>query len=691
MQISDKRAGTFFYLRLLLAMALLVATWGVAPVAAAGHDEGRLTNLDHIDYLTERVAPGDQEGHTTYQLDTMPEIGVLWTYAEPRDEGPYARIGGGQYHPETDTYGQGAFNADDISRAAIVYLRHWQQFGDDHSRDQAMQLLRGLTYMQTIDGANSGNVVLWMQPDGTLNPSADPVELPDPSDSDVSYWLARTIWALGEGVAAFADEDPAFTNFLRDRMELAIDAVNRQLLEPEYGETDIVDGVEWPAWLIADGADASSEAIYGLVAYVETTGDGAAEKMLNQLAEGIAMMQQGDVREWPFQALMPWAGSRSVWHAWGNEMAGSLAAAGRLTGEGTYTEAAVRAVSSFTPHMLIQNGPDQAWLPAPADVSQIAYGADATLRNLLQTYETTGNQAFLDVAGIAAAWFFGNNPAGAQMYDPSTGRTFDGVNSDASVNRNSGAESTIHGLLAMLALDARPELAERAMIAQRVDQVTWQLIEAENGRIEGGSVVEPESTWTGESLYTGSGYVELRPGGSIVMDVDLPTRDSYHVMPVIWRQQSSDAVTMQRLSRRPAGTQTYGGAGEQGPTPVPGYADIGTGQTRGPVRAGPSQLEIMHSSGSDAADIDAVLVQPDLEWLILEGDHGQSQALLRSFDSHRSVKRLSLASAEMITARSYDAHGELVSTRTGRNGQVVVIVEPGGFSVVKGTAGTLTP
>ena len=71
-------------------------------------------------------------------------------------------------------------------------------------------MLRGLTYLQTASGENAGNVVLWMQPDGTLNPSAEPVELPDPSDSDASYWVARTIWALGEGYAAFAaTDDPA--------------------------------------------------------------------------------------------------------------------------------------------------------------------------------------------------------------------------------------------------------------------------------------------------------------------------------------------------------------------------------------------------------------------------------------------------------------------------------------------------
>lgn len=48
-------------------------------------------------------------------------------------------------------------------------------------------------------GPSKGNVGLWMQPDGTLNPSAEPVELPDPTDSGALNWLARTVWALGEG------------------------------------------------------------------------------------------------------------------------------------------------------------------------------------------------------------------------------------------------------------------------------------------------------------------------------------------------------------------------------------------------------------------------------------------------------------------------------------------------------------
>ena len=122
----------------------------------------------------------------------------------------------------------------------------------------------------------------------------------------------------------------------------------------------------------------------------------------------------------------------------------------------------MREVGSFTPHLLIQDGPQNGWLPAPADRTQIAYGADATLQNLVRTGEASGRSGFLDLAGIAAAWYFGNNPAGEPMYDPETGRTYDGINPDGVINRNSGAESTIHGLLSMLLLDEHPDIAARA-------------------------------------------------------------------------------------------------------------------------------------------------------------------------------------------------------------------------------------
>ena len=673
-------------LRAALVLLVLLVPALLAP-AAIGQEvpQGeRLTNLDHLDLLATTVDPPDQEGHDTYRLDEQPGIGMLWTYAEPGEDGAYEPIGGGTYDPETDTYSQGAYNADDISRAAIVYLRHWRQFGDEDSREQAFQLLRGLTYLQTLDGENAGNVVLWMQADGTLNPSAEPVELPDPSDSDVSYWLARTIWALGEGYRAFADVDPEFATFLGDRLQLALDALDRQLLGPEYGQTQLVDGLRWPAWLINDGADASSEAVYGLAAYLEAGGDGDAERVLRQLAEGIAMMQLGDVRDWPYRALMPWAQSRSVWHAWGDQMAGALARAGDVTDTAAWVAAAVAETSSFTPHLLVQGGPENGWLPAPTDPVQIAYGTDATLQNLLATHEATGRQAFLDLASVAAAWYFGNNPAGAQMYDPQTGRTFDGINPDRTVNRNSGAESTIHGLLSMLALDAHPAVAEQAMVAQREQQVSWQLVEAEDMRLQGDAgMQQADPAWTGESQWSGGAYVRMKATGVAEADVLLPTRDRYLVQQVYKRQGDAGARVAQRLGDQDADEVWHGGAGNRGVTPMWGYLGIDGHLTDGEVPAGPRTLRLEHTGGEQAVEVDAVLVQPALEWLLLgDADGDAAQAVVKSFDDRFRTHRLALPVDGPVTAGSYDATGRLYEEYAGDGGFVAVRLPPGGFAVI---------
>jgi len=667
----------------LVLCMLAVAVLGVAPAPArAAASREPLTNLAHLDFLGDRVDPPGQAGHTTWRLDQEPEIGVLWTYAEPQPDGSYRRLGGGTYDPVTDTWGQGAFNADDLTRASVVYLRHWRQFGDPASRDRAYQLLRGVTYLQTASGPNAGNVVLWMQPDGTLNPSPTPTEQPDPSDSGPSYWLARTIWALGEGYAAFRTADPAFAGFLRDRLELSLDALDRQVLDPRYGTFQTVDGLRLPAWLIVDGADASSEAVYGLAAYVRAGGGARARLDLRRLADGIARMPLGDVRRWPYGALLPWARSRSLWHAWGDQMAGGLAEAGRALDRDDWVRVAAGETGRFTPHLLAQGGPENGWLPAPIDKVQIAYGADATLQNLVRVAAAARRPGFLDLAGIAGAWYFGNNPAGVAMYDPASGRTFDGINPDRTVNRNSGAESTIHGLLSMLALDAHPLVAARARVAGRQAQVTWQLVEAEAGTLAGAAeVVAPAEAWTGESAWSGGRYVRLGPGGRVVNAVDLPVGDGWLVFPVLDRQQLPVGVvaTSHRLAGASAGRVDHGGAGAQGVTAVPGYLDVATA---GSVQAGagPAELAGAYAGTGPEARLDAMLLQPEVEWLVL-GGNGGGQALARSFAARPEVRTLDLAGSGPASARGYDRSGRLVAVVTSPDGHIRVPVAPGGFTV----------
>ncbi|TWD82180.1 hypothetical protein FB561_3308 [Kribbella amoyensis] len=660
-----------------LAAATGITTGTSWPAAAssatsASSGSGRLVNLAHLDYLGDTVTPPATPGHSRYGSGPL---GVLWTYADRRADGSYARIGGGPYDAATNTYGQGAFNTDDLTRAAVVYLRHFQARGDAHSRAAAYGLLRAVTYLQTVGGPNDGNVVLWMQPDGTLNPSAEPVELPDPSDSGPSYWLARTVWALGEGYAVFRRVDPGFAEFLKTRLELALRALERQVLV-RYGQWNVVDGRRVPAWLIVAGADATSEAVLGLSAYVRAGGSPAARRALVRFAEAVGAMSAGDVREWPFRALLPWGESISFWHAWGAQMPTALASAATALGDRSLLIPAVGDTAGFTPLLLTAGGPDNGWLPVPADRTQIAYGVDARLQGLLSVGAAADRPGLRQVAAFVAAWYFGANRAGEAMYDPATGRTYDGISGDGVVNRNSGAESTIHGLLSMLALDE--SLAGEAQRlgagagAGAIQRSGLTVVEAETAQLSGGaSVVTPPSAWTGESQWSNGSYVSLPAGATASWSIVSSASESRLVLPVV------DLVADRRAGRstwssggRRLGAIDHGSGGAQGVSAAPGALLPVT--LSGLLAPGTDKVAVTSSGAS--VRVDALLLLPLVSSVRL-GD----ATLLVSVDSH--PRRVSVDGPAGAVAYAYTSTGALHSRRPLSAGALVV---PGGFTVVRG-------
>ncbi|MFC9690960.1 hypothetical protein ACFTSF_20580 [Kribbella sp. NPDC056951] len=624
--------------RTVLAAAAAVA--GSTAVPAAAGSRQSLTNLAHLDYLRTSVTPPSAPGHSTYGRGP---IGVLWTYADRQADGSYRRIGGGPYDAATDTYSQGAYNADDIGRAAVVYLRHHCLFGS--SLTTARELLRGLTYLQSPNG----NVVLWMQPDGTLNPSADPVELPDPSDSGPSFWLARTVWALGEGYEVFQHVDRAFAAFLKARLELAVSALERQVLV-RYGQWNVVDGRRLPAWLIVNGADATSEAVLGLAAYLRAGAPARVRRMLAQFAEGIAALSAGSTRSWPFRALLPSAETISMWHAWGAQMPSALAAASAVLKSPELLEPAVGDTAGFTPLLLTAGGPDNGWLPTPIDRTQIAYGVDARLQGLL----AVNRAGTRHLASFVAGWYFGANRAGTPMYDPSTGRTYDGLAGDGTVNRNSGAESTIHGQLSMLALDASPAVAR---LARRLTKPTYdglRLIEAESATSTG-QVVTPPSAWTGESQWSGNAYLQLSEGQSAEWTLPAASQPRY-VLPVVNLVDDPAAgTTTWTSSNGTLGTVDHGTAGPQGISAAPGVLQPVTLPI--PVSGVKTRLT---ATATGPAQLDAVLLIP-----VLSSLQAGPATLITNLSPH--------SQAVTKPARCYTASGHLSNAP---------VIPPGGFAIL---------
>ena len=672
----------------LLAIATMAAALLTTPAAATttapvstgkpAHHSAPLTNLSHLDFLTDSVAVRAGAAHTTYRLAQEPKVGVLWVYADARDGGTFQRVGGGAHDVATNTWGQGSYDADDIARAAVVYLRQWQATGDAHARAQAYQQLRGLAYFQTLTGPKAGEVVLWMQPDGSLTPSPTPADSPNPADSDESYWLARTLWALGEGYAAFRHSDPAFAAFLAGRMQLSVQALNRDTLA-RYGQYQTIHGVKVPSWLIVNGADASSEALLGLAAYVSARGPGApaVREALAKLSRGVAEMSAGSTTSWPYRALLPWALSRSDWHAWGAQMGAGLAAASSALHQKSLLAPAIGDAAGFTPHLLTSTGPVNGLLPSPTDRTQIAYGADARVQTLLAVGTAGHRSGIRDLAGIAAGWFFGANPAGVPVYDPTTGVTYDGVQADGTVNRNSGAESTIHGLLTMQALDANRDLAALARSSAAVsvrDGLT--VVEAETGTLTGNAVVaQPESAWTGESLWSGA-LVEAGPGSTVSWA--LPAADQPRlVQPVVELVAGSPARTVFDLGNNATGTVRYGQVGAQGNAPAVGML---TPVDLGAVSPAAATTVTARTYGGTGR-IDNLLVMPEVASLVASGN-GHATAVLSSKSRTIEVRRVAVAGTGKATVSSYDRDGRrLVSFKSWGAGPLVLVL-PGGFTIV---------
>lgn len=593
------------------APAASAAAVGPVSAAASRLPQTNLTNLAHLRFLLDEVPLPSLEGHESYRQQSN---GLApWTYASHRDDGSYERVGGGSLDAVTGYWSQGAYNSDDIARAIVVFVRSYAASGDLDDLATARSLLYTLTYLQVASGKNAGNVVLWMQADGTLTRSAVPKETPDPSDSDESYWLARTVWALGEAYPQFVDVDVEFAQFLADRLHLALSALERASLG-RYGTWKIADGVLVPGWLIQGGADATAEAVLGLAAYAAVRQDTQVADAIAHYTEGIAAMSSGDSGEWPFGAILPWTASRTMWHAWGGLTGAALLACDAWATEDE-RQAALADCGVFTPQLLTSGGPYNSWTPRPGE-AQIAYGAHGRVEGLVRAADVTGSTGFSALAGLAAAWFFGANPSGAATYDPATGVTVDGVETDGRVNQNSGAESTIHGLLVMQLLDSHPSIARIARTISGIE--AWEgtaWIQAEDQDLpDGVTIATPSSAWTGEGNIMGS-LVNVPAGGHMSFSTDVMADDLeagawgevcvhpvLHQLPEATGTTSWTAVNAEGV-RTFLGDICIGDVGEQGVTEWNGLLN----PVPLPTRA-PRDTVSIEMSTSATVEVDAIML-----------------------------------------------------------------------------------
>jgi hypothetical protein len=270
------------------------------------------------------------------------------------------------------------------------------------------------------------------------------------------WWAARGVWALAAGARVYRETDPAFAATLRRAVERSLPRV-RALVE-RYGEEGVEAGFRIPRWLLYESAaDATSELLLGLIEYYRVAPSDECAAMMRKLADGLMIMQDGEEDAFPFGLHRSW---QTIWHMWGNGQTQALAELGRMLSDSTMIASARREADGWYLRLLCKGFAKEMDVRDPEsrqEYEQIAYGVRPMAVGLIRLYEATGRREYLVMAGLAAAWLMGNNPVGEPVYDPASGRGYDGISGERGLNRNSGAESTIEALLTLTEVEKYPE------------------------------------------------------------------------------------------------------------------------------------------------------------------------------------------------------------------------------------------
>ncbi|MBL0358268.1 MAG: sugar phosphotransferase [Chitinophagaceae bacterium] len=215
-----------------------------------------------------------------------------------------------------------------------------------------------------------------------------------------------------------------------------------------------INGIDVPQWL-PEGADQAATLILGLIPYCQATDDVVIKNYIRKLADGIVMTQFGDAAHFPYSCFLS---SGATWHAYGSDQASAIFKAGNLLNDTFFINKAMLEVNNFYP-WLLNNGLKNSFvvnyssgvfaIGNEKDFEQIAYGIRPMVFAAIDAYIITNDDRYADMAGHLAAWFFGKNTAATNMFSINTGRCYDAINTGNSVNKNSGAESTIEALLTM--------------------------------------------------------------------------------------------------------------------------------------------------------------------------------------------------------------------------------------------------
>lgn len=329
---------------------------------------------------------------------------------------------------------------DDVARAMMIDAVRFSQ--DEEIMSKYDFMAEFLLYMQNENGWF--NNFIWH--DLSINTTYR-TSLAEPN-----WWSWRAFWALtnyeSQNEYLTRKADSACAVLAENIFELYL---NKPLVSATF------EGIEMPTWMpLRTASDQAAVLILGMEAYYKKVNkDERALKVIELMADGVLKTQKGDANTFPYGAYLSW---ENLWHAYGNGQAYALLRAGQLLNRTEYTESALKEIDNFYPFLISENYLSAFSLKKENNTftllnqqqfAQIAYGIRPMVWGCMEAFKVSGEKKYKDLAHRIVSWLSGNNIANQQMYDPETGRCFDGIVSETEVNKNSGAESTIEALLSL--------------------------------------------------------------------------------------------------------------------------------------------------------------------------------------------------------------------------------------------------
>jgi len=422
MELEYKKSISTVFLLFCGALLLVAANAHGKPLARSPETvpENSRINLKHFNYLFAPIKAGNRKMAVVNIYSEYPD----YTFAIEPAEG-FACV-------------------DDAARAIIMLSEYLKDQPDEGVLTKTRMLVEFVLHMQNDNGYF--NNFIW--PDLSINTHYKT------SVAEMNWWSFRALWSLETARKLFFS-DVELTSRIEKAIEKVVIRIQKDIPITNL-ETDVVNSIEVAAWLPHKYAsDQAAVAIMALLPYYKRGADAQILAIINALAKGIMTMQKGDADNFPYGLFLSW---KNEWHAWGNSQAYALLLAGQQLDRPAYIESALREVDNFYPFLMksgyveslvIERKAGHYFQTGKTQFPQIAYGIRPMVYAVSEAYRVTGDEKYIPQLAKLKSWFSGDNIADKIMYDQNNGRTFDAINSATEINMNSGAESTIEGLLVL--------------------------------------------------------------------------------------------------------------------------------------------------------------------------------------------------------------------------------------------------